>query len=350
MRTLDRHIANAFNKPLLPGLLLFIFIIILPQLLEKIDTFLKHKVSFPIVLKYFAYQVPSILLQILPVSVLLATLFALGQLTKNNEITAMKTSGISIYRIISPILMLAFLISIFSIFFNESIVPYTNQKVKEIEKTQIYKSKPVRYVIRKDISFIDSQNRKYYIGLFDSKNAVLKDITVSEFKKDGSLKRIIYIKEAHWKNNTWQLSDVYTPKGKIEKEKTSLEGTPWDFSHKQKKSEEMNRKELKEYIYTLQKRGDPTKRELVELYHKISFPFTTLIITLIGIPLALQIGRASFFINFGISIAIAFIYWGMISLGKSLGKSGIFPPLVGAWFANFIFISIGIYLICKTKK
>jgi lipopolysaccharide export system permease protein len=111
----------------------------------------------------------------------------------------------------------------------------------------------------------------------------------------------------------------------------------------------MNIRELKKYILTLRKRGDPVKGELVELYSKISFPLAIFIIALIGAPLALGIGRGGFFLNFGISIAIAFTYWGVISLGKSLGKGGMLPPFLSAWIANLIFAGLGIYLICKAR-
>jgi lipopolysaccharide export system permease protein len=348
MRIINRYITEEFFLPFLSGILLFTLIIIFPQILDKIGTFLKHKVTFATACRYFAYQIPSIFVSILPVAVLLATLFSLGHLAKNNEITAMKIGGVSLYQIITPVLLAALLISIFSIIFSELVVPRANETVKEIEKKDIYKKKATHQKIRKDISFIDSANRKYYIGLFDSKNSLLKDITISEFKRGGSLTRIIYIKEARWTGDSWELFSIYTPGGES-KEEIIIEGTPWDFSREQKKSEEMNIRELREYIRTLRKRGDPVKGELVELYSKISFPLATFIIALIGAPLALGIGRGGFFLNFGISIAIAFTYWGTISLGKSLGKGGMLPSLLSAWIANLIFAAIGIYLIYRAR-
>jgi lipopolysaccharide export LptBFGC system permease protein LptF len=126
MRLINRHITGEFLLPFLSGILLFTLIIIFPQILDKIGTFLKHKVTFPTACKYFAYQIPSVLVSIFPVAVLLATLFSLGQLAKDNEITAMKTGGISLYQIIAPVLLVAFLISIFSIILNELVVPRAN--------------------------------------------------------------------------------------------------------------------------------------------------------------------------------------------------------------------------------
>ncbi len=357
MRILSFYILRTFWKPFVISLIFFTGLIIITRLFSQTGLLLEKHLPPLIMIKYFLYQIPFILMLIIPVAVLLACLFSLGTFAYYNEIIAMKSSGVNLYRIILPILFASLLISFLAMGWNEFVVPEANQRWLKIKSQKIYSYKV------ENLSFRNDKGWFLTIKFFDKEKGIMKEITIKNRYPDGQPSQRIDAKEARWINGVWWFEEVilrkFNQQGLIIKEEFSKKKkiqmwSPdeiWMINQAEnKESNEMNIKNLSAYIRLLQASGSKFNDKLVDLHLKISFPFASLIMALIGTSLALQKPKGGKAASFGISIFISFLYWEAIGIGRALGMAERLPPAFSAWIANVIFGIIGIYLTFKAKK
>ena len=306
---------------------------------------------------YFIFKVPLILTQVTPMSTLLATLLTLAVLTKNNEVTAIKSCGISIYYISLPILAISFFITLFTLASNELVVPYSNKRYKEMERNETGNNRDLR-LFKKDKIWYFGQSRFYKIDLIDMSNKTLHGVTTFKLGQDYRVEERIDAKKAEWLEDHWNFKQGIIrlfKNGRISVEtfrekKFTFAETFSDFTVTVKTPEEMNFRELKTHIAKLSKMGLDYNLEMVDLLSKISFPLINIILPLIGIPFALKTGRiASIASGVGISIAIGFVYWIAMAFNISLGHAGALPPFLAAFGSNIIFALVGIIFIMSAE-
>jgi len=206
MRILDRYLIRQFCFALIFSLIAFWVVFLVVDLVEHLDKFIDKHTSFFLVIKYYFYYTPYILVLSLPVAMLLSSLFSLGQLAKHNELTAMKSAGISLYRILLPIFILSFLISLFVIGFGGSIVPLTYQKMMEVKTVEIEKGKRERNLILQNIFVQAEDGIIFHLSNYDTKERLGKDVLVQRFERNR-LKEEIRAKRVRWKNNGWLFED-----------------------------------------------------------------------------------------------------------------------------------------------
>jgi lipopolysaccharide export system permease protein len=358
MFILDIYIIKKFFGTLIFAVIAFIVIFMIVDLIENLDKFLDMQVERIIIIKYYFLYVPYIVSLTLPVGMLLSSLFAVGQMTRYNELIAMKSAGISLYRILASLFVVGLLISVSAIFFAEFVVAKTNsirldiyrEKVKKIPKTISQK--------RSNIYLQESKNRKVIINYYDGEKNVAYRVHIQDFSGNALVQRID-APTMVWESGRWTLEKGVKRKfnGDIEEvekfDKLSLVNfsfKPTDLFDVQKKPEEMNYMELKEFTDRLQAIGGSTKRWIVDLNMKISYHFANFIIVLFGAPLASSKRRSGAALGVAISLIICFIYFGFVRAGQILGYNGIIPPVFSAWMGNFFFLSIGIYILIKAKK
>lgn len=357
MRILSFYILRTFWKPFVMGLIFFTGLIIITHIFSRTGLLLENHLPPLIIIAYFLYQVPFTLILVTPIAVLLACLFSLGTLTHHNEIIAMKSSGVNLYRIILPILLAALLISFFSMGWNEFVVPEANQKQSKIKSQKTYSTRV------ENLSFRNDKGWFLTIKLFDKEKGIMEEIAIRNRYPDGQPSLRIDAKKARWINGVWCFEEgilrKFNQQGLIIKEKKFNKKkiqmwSPeqiWMISQAEKKeANEMSIKDLSAYIRLLQASGSKFNDKLVDLHLKISFPFANLIMALIGTSLALQKPKGGKAASFGISILISFLYWVTIGIGRALGMAEKLPPDFSAWIANIIFGIVGIYLIFKSKK
>ncbi|MEW6097180.1 MAG: LptF/LptG family permease [bacterium] len=361
MRILNFYILRAFWKPFVMSLIFFTGLIIITHLFRRTGLLIENHLPPLIIIEYFLYQVPFTLILVTPVAVLLACLFSLGTLAHHNEIIAMKSSGINLYRLILPILLSALVISFLSIGWNEFVVPEANKRWLKIKSQRIYRQN-ISYKIE-NLSFQSDKGWFVIIKLLDKEKGLLEGIEIKDRYPDGSPSLRIDAKRAYWINDVWQFEEgicrKFNQQGLIVKEEQFKKKeihmwSPqqiWMISQTQNQdSNEMSIKDLTTYIKLLQASGSKFNDKLVDLHLKISFPFANLIIALIGTSLALQRAKGGKAASFGVSILISFLYWEAIGIGRALGMAEKLPPAFSAWIANIIFGIIGIYLAFKAKK
>jgi lipopolysaccharide export system permease protein len=360
LKKIDKYLIRQFIQTTLFGLIAFIFIFVIIDLMEHMDDFIDQNVPTQIIVEYYIVFVPEIIRLMLPVAVLLSGLFTTGKMSNQNEITAMKSSGISLYRYIAPFLITGLLFSAFAIFFGGYIVPSANKhKVKlerEYLRTNIYYS-------GSKIHFQDSQTRIVTISYFDASSERANDISIQEFEKTDPTKMISRIDADKMKydssKSTWELKNVnkrvfINNKVKLTKLKelsiSDLSFKPEDILKKQRRPEELTLTELKDYAVEQKRTGnDPTRIE-IEYHSRIAFAFAAFIVILFGVPLSVNKRKGGLAIQFGLSLLITFIYLVCMKIFQAFGKNGVLDPILTAWSANILFFIAGSANLDRVRK
>lgn len=357
MRILDRYLIKEFLRPFIFCLLIFTALIFIAQLFDELDHI--QRLGWRVMIHYLLYRTPFFLSQFAPIAVLIAGLWSLGNLSKNYELIAMKAGGISFRRILVPMLGVALVISLLTLILNESIIPPLNMKVKRFE--QVRMDERPEYERRDNVVFY-SPDQQYliYMKTFDGEKSQMRQIQILTRRPDGTLARRIDARKGLYGAGGWYFiegierefdgaGENILKEESFEKKYLRLEVKPSDFSREIQKPEELNFFQLAKYIAQSRRGGYDVRRYLVDLHLKIASPFACIIILLVGAPLAIFSPRSGKMISFGIAIFIGFLYWGGISIGRSIGRVGILTPLLAAWVANLFFIGVGLYLLRRAR-
>ncbi len=358
MKILDWYLLKKFLFNLFFSIAAFVVIFQVVDLIENVDKFIDRGASLSQVVLYYLYFIPHIISLTLPVAMLLACLFALGNMSQHNEIVAQKSSGISMYRMFLPLFVVSFIISILAGLFNERIVPETNQRRMDIYRYDIQNNPKNIGSKRNNIYLQDDINRKVSISFFDGqKNEALR-VSIQYF--DGpTLLRRIDAKKMRWNEQTWTLYDVSerSLEDSIdvlakhdELVMPELNFKPVNLLELQKNPEEMSFSELQIFIKEMREIGAVVRKWVVEMHLKISYPFANFVIILFGAPIAAQKRRSGTAVGIGISLLVCFIYFLFIRTGQVLGHEGTLDPWLAAWIGNIIFGIAGIYTMIKARK
>ena len=357
MRILSRYILRDFVIWLVISSAGFLALFVIVDLVDHLDNFIDRKAASPfLVLKYYLYFLPYNAVLSLPIAMLLATLFTLGGLAKNNEILAMKVSGITLYRIFAPILVLASIISGGVFLANESLVPFANERKEEIWRAT--KRKSPRVGDQRNVILQDVDGQIVFVGYYNAKERSARNVSIERYSAATLSKRIVG-KQMVWGEGAWRVKDgeQWHFEGGMERAArfdtlhvASLTLLPSDFERRRKDPEEMSYRELRQYIERVHRNGGDATRWLVDLYLKISFPLTNFIIVLFGAPVSTSTRRTGRGLNFGLSILISFVYYGFIKSGQALGRNGLLHPVPAAWMGNVLFFGLAVFLLIRARK
>ena len=361
IKLIDRYILQKFIGIWLLAILAFLAIFHIVDVIEKIDWFLKYNLTFGQVLMFYRYQLPWFISIAIPMSVLLASVFTIGNLAKHNELTAIKSSSISMYRLSTPIILLGIFISIGSFFFEDFVVIPASRERIEIEQRLMHRHRKRSKTIFNYITFQESKNRNIVIKRFYLKENTGRTVTIQE-NEGNSLKRRIDARKMIWQEEPqeWLLVDyVVRDFDSTDTEKATpllpdtslvLNFSPDDIANLNRKPEEMRFMELKEFIDRMKFSGNDARKWEVNLHFKMAFPLTSLIVILFGLPLTAYKTRKNTSFGAGISLLVIFVYYGFIKFGQVLGFKGVLDPIPAAWLGNIIFLTVGSLMFYKIKQ
>lgn len=361
MKKLDIYIVRQFVSVILFSLLAFAAIFVLVDLMEHLDNFLDHGVGLLLIAKYYLVFTPEILTLITPVAVLLACLFTAGRMSNQNEIVIIKSSGIDIYRILLPFLVVAGLICVVMIYFNEWIVPMANHEKFRIEKVYLQEHREGWW--KYNIFMLDSKDRVVSIGYYNDYNNTAERVSVQDFADTNLTYLVRRYDAANMKydqsEHEWILHNVVerTFRGDKESFKTyprlplkEISFKPSDLKEKELNPKDMNFRQLKRFIELQKKSGNDVAKYEVDYYSKVSFPFAAIIVVFFGVPLSARKKRSGLALEFGISILVSFIYLLVIKISQVLGYDGLVSPLLTAWLANIVFFAAGMYNTARVAR
>jgi lipopolysaccharide export system permease protein len=360
MTIITKYIAREFLKIffLCLGTCMALFFVI-DLSIQYLDSFEKYNAPFFLTLLMCLYKLPEMFYWLSPMAILLGIFLTLALFSRNNEIIAMKASGISVYKIITPLLILSSGVMLISFCNQELLLPYASQKAEYIENIKI-KQKDGRRLLKQNRFWYRSEDAICNIDLFEHKTNTLQGITLYFFDSTFTLTKRVDARLGKWIDNQWHFYDVvirtFSPDSVMAIEMAQekiipLKETPDDFKVARREPEEMSYTELNDYITKIEKAGYKVPEYIPYLYAKISFPFICLIMPILAIPFALRIGRGgSIALGVGLSVLIGFIYFAFFNFGLSLGKGGLLSPLLSAWAANILFGTLGTYFFLKVRQ
>lgn len=363
MKKLDLYLLRQFISILILSLLGFLCVFVIVDLIENLDRYIDNKMPWGIVLKYYGYSLPYFINIALPMSMMIASVFSIGLMAKRNEWTAMKSGGISLYRLTAPLLLFSIAVSLISFEFDNTFVSWGMSMRGEIEKE--YMKKKPRRRSKKTIKDIFMQKQEYQhivITKYQSHSHKAEGITMITFA-DSLIQQRMDAKKMTWIDTlkSWAISDYslrnFDKNGSeinviISKRDTLLnfDFEPDDITKGNKHPDELNFEELKARIKYLQSNGVDATRWKVQRHFKVAFAFTNLIVVLFGIPLVVMKPKSGLAFGGGVSFLVIFSYYAFIKFGQSLGINGVMDPMLSAWLGNIVFISGGLLLLFSVRK
>jgi LPS export ABC transporter permease LptG/LPS export ABC transporter permease LptF len=356
---LDDYVLRNFVVFLTMIVVTFLLLLLIFTLFELLGDILRNQVSPLTVGEYLLNVVPYFLYNTTPLSMLLAVLITFGLLQRSNEITAIKATGISLYRIIVPVLVVAALVAGVLFLSDQLYLPYTNKRQDALRNR--IKGKPAQTYLRPDRKWIFGQHSDiYYYQFFDPDRDIFGGISVYRFDpRTFQIVDRITAERAHWSERLERW--VYEQGWERELNGSAIEDykkfdvatfpelteAPSYFKKEVKQSSEMSYDELRRYIHDLQQSGFDVVRLRVQLHKKIAYPLITLVMAILAVPFALSAGKRSTITGVATAIGIGVVYWTLSGLFEAMGNLSQLPPALAAWSPDIVFGFIGGYLILR---
>ena len=337
----------------------FLVLLLVFTLFELLGDILRNQTPAIVVAEYLLNVSPYLLYSVAPLIMLLAVLITFGLMNRSNEITAIKATGTSVYRIVTPVLAASAVLAAGLFFADQVYLPHTNKR-QEALHNQI-KGKPAQTYLRSDRRWIFGQhNDIYYYQFFDPDRDQFANVTI--FQLDPAkfaITQRIHADRAHWADSMsrwiyergWERSlrsaaiadyrtfDVATF--------PEISEAPSYFKKEVKQYSEMNYDELRRYIHDLQQSGFDVVRLRVQLNRKLSYPLITLIMAVLAVPFSMSAAKKGAVTGVAVAVGIAVVYTVVSRLFEAMGDVSQLPPALAAWSPDLIFALVGGYLILK---
>lgn len=350
------------------SLLIFSGLFLIFDFFERIDNLISERASILISIEYFLLKIPLIVSYMIPIGILVSTLFTIGLLSKSSEITAMRASGVRIRWIASPAIFLGLIATCVALLLNESIIPFCQRRAREIYNIDI-RQKDKRGGYSASNFWWREENYFFSVGSFDSRASELHDINFFKLDKNFRVLERIQAERGNFVDSRfgWNLENVSTYLfDAIGNKDSSLisphiisfktfpmvsKRTPQDLYEVEMDPFAMSYSELSSFIKESQLAGISSSSYYADLYQKLSFPFISTILPLIIVPLSINSSRkGSLAPAILASNLIGFTFFALHSFCVALGRAEIISPLLAAWSANLIFVTIGGVLIATAEN
>lgn len=357
---LDVYLLRQFFYFFLVLLAAFVLIFDAFTLFDLLADIARNHIGWMTVLNYFRYLIPLMVYQLAPLATLVATLVTLAVLAKNNEVIALKASGISLYRVVLPLLIAGCLISVGMFLLDDTFLPYANQR-QDALRNEI-KGRPAQTYIEPAHQWIFGENAKIYnYELFDSDRQLFGGLSVFELDPATfQIRRRVFATRAAWDptQNTWVLTGGWVrdfdADGRVAKyqpfKATSLPELiepPGYFRREVRQYYQMNWRQLGEYIASLRQAGFDTARLAVQWHRKFAFPLIAAVIVFLSAPFAFLVGTRGAIGGLALAVGVGIAYWATAALFEAMGSLGQLPPLISAWAPDAIFGFLGVYFLLK---
>ncbi|PSO51124.1 MAG: permease [Cyanobacteria bacterium SW_9_44_58] len=370
---LDRYLIQQLILPFLFGIGAFSSIgLSVGAVFELVREVAESGLPVTIALKVFFLRMPEFIVLAFPMSTLLATLMTYSRLSSDSEIIALRSVGVSVYRLMIPALVMSFLVTGMTFALNELLVPAANYEASTTLKRALEGEKPpfrqknILYTDYDDVKQPNGEKREVLVRLFYAEQfngEEMRGLTVID-RTRANISQIISAESATWNPqlNKWDfyngISYIIAPDAsynnvvRFEHKVLNLPKAPLKLTQRSRDYGEMNIAQSLEYLERIQKTSDDDKlRELkVRIQQKVSFPFVCLMFGIVGATLGTkpqQTGQAT---SFGISILIIFGYYLLAFITGAMGQVGIFSPFMAAWIPNFLGFGIGGWLLFRSAN
>ena len=364
-RILDQYVVAEFLKMFALVLMGFILLTLVFTVFDLLSDILRNHISVTIVGDYLINLTPLFFYQFAPLAVLVAVLVTFGVLNRNSEIIAMKATGISLYRLVVPVVSIAAILAVSLFLFDEFYLPQANKRQDALRN--VIKGKPPQTVTHPEQNWIfgdpgkGEPGRIFFYRFFDPDRNEFANISVFEFDPATfALTRRIFASKSVWdpESNSWHFQNGW--ENDIEGDHTKsfrqfndttfseIHEDPSYFNKESKQAQEMNFEQLDRYIGDLQQSGFDTMKLRVALWHKLAYPLVAVVMAVLAIPFALSMGRRGSLTGIAVAIGVALAYFVVESLFGALGNVNYLPAALAAWSSDLLFGLVGGYLLLRT--
>ncbi len=362
---LDSYVILEFLKTFAMVLASFVMLMLLFTFFELLGDIIRNRSPFVIVGEYLLNLTPSMVYLIAPLSVLIAVLVVFGGLNRSNELTAMKATGISLYRVVVPILAIASVLAVSLFVFDETYIPGANRRQEALRAT--IKGRPAQTFLRPDEKWIfgiekpGEPSHIFYYQFFDPDTDRFANISVFTFRPGTfQLQKRLFAASAAWDagshrwvfRNGWERTfsgdEIASYTTFAVTSASGVTEQPSYFKKDPRQSSEMSFAELSRYIHDLRQSGFDTMRLRVQLNHKLAYPLITLVMAVLAVPFALSMGRSGSLAGIAVAIGVAIVYWVVSSTLEAMGNVNMLPAVLAAWSPDLLFALAGTYLLLRT--
>jgi lipopolysaccharide export system permease protein len=400
-RRLDRYVMRRFLSALAIALAALTVIFVLVHIMDHVDVYLDHEAPWPTVGRYYLLQMPYNTLLTMPMAILIATIISIGELGRYGELTAMKSSGLSLYRITLPLVVFGLALTLGVLLLGETIVPRLNERGNDVYEEEILDQPADFEDFRGNFVYQNPEGYTYLVrSMFvNDSGASVDQVEIQREMEDGTFLRINapqMIWEAEqgmWALKNGELrvfpgaeadaaaaadsnappataaattaadttaADTTGAAGPADERmytflllrSPAISDSPQELLVESKEPEEMGYEDLVRYIDDRQRLGADTQQEQVDLHMKVAYPFANFVILIFGIALvgsASHASRQSGTVGFGLALFLTIIFWGFLRVGQGIGYGGGLPPAIAAWLANGIFGLVGLVLLARAR-
>ena len=361
---LDEYVLKEFLLTFAMVLITFVMLMLVFTFFELLSDIIRNQTPLVTVGEYLINLTPSMIYLITPLAVLIGVLVVFGVMNRSSELTAMKATGISLYRIVVPVLAIAAVLSASSFVFDDTYLPQANRRQEALRN--VIKGKPPETFEHPGRKWIFGQqhagqpSRIFYYQYFDPDIDTFSNISVFEFKPGSfNLSKRIFAATAHWEPNlnAWVFEDGwergFTPEGISYRDFSvttfpEVREPPSYFTKEVRQSSEMSFGELARYIRNLRQSGFNTVPLRVQLNHKLAYPLITLVMAILAVPFALSMGKRGSLSGIAVAIGVAIAYFVVSGFFEAMGNVSWLPAFLAAWSPDLLFGLAGAYLLLRT--
>lgn len=359
LKIMDIYVIRKFLSTFLLSIALILSIVVIFDLSEKIDDFLESGAKLnDILFDYYLNFIPYFAVLFSSLFAFLAVIYFTSRMAYNTEIIAILCSGMSFRRLMRPYFISAVLIAAASFYLSDQVIPNANKVKLEFEE-QYIKKRPVRFKT-KDFHRQIEPGVYVYLHSYSNVSKVGYQFTIEKFE-DGELVSKMVADQIRWDTtvNKWRARRYYirTIDGLTETLEegrqidTTLAMHPDDFKMRLTIVETMSLKELDEFIQKQRMQGETNVTSyLIERHNRIAFPFTTFILTLIGIAVSSKKMRGGIGLQIAIGVVISFTYILFIQFSKQFAIGGLLPVMAAVWLPNVFFLIVALFLMRLAPK
>ena len=352
MKKIDRYILLNYMRGFFLGISIFLLIYLLAESVNVTSWILDDKLSLKEGLKYIYLGLPEMIINTAPLGILLGSLLSISNMAQKLEIVAIKTGGISFFRTSLFPLIFSFLVTCFVIFLNVNILGEYNQKRSDMKTIKVNQEEKTK--IEKEFVMIKaSKNKILFSNHVNKTEKTMTAIELIEMKDDFSgIKEIVTAKSAKLDESTGKW--IFESPKKYDTETGSsinIDSSTINFDMKLDdiladpvKEKNLTMGELREKSVYFGRVGADSIYLLIEFYYRISFAFSSFIMSFIGLSLGSKYVRGGAAINIGLSVLIGYSYYGLSTMLKIVAGSKVMPIYLACWLPNILFIAVGIYL------
>ncbi len=370
---MDRYLAMELLQPFLFGVGAFSSVgVAIGTLFDLVRRVTDAGLPFTVALEVLLLKMPEFISYAFPMSTLLAAMMTYSRLSSDSELIALRSCGVSIYRLVVPAVVFSLLVTGCTFLFNEMVVPTANYQAATTLEKAVNSEKPTfqeSNIFYPEYGEVTKPNgeksrelkRLFYANQFDGER--MKGLTILDWSQQG-LNQIVTAESAIWNRteNTWDFFNgtiyVISPDAsyrnilRFENQQLKLPKAPLDFATKDRDSAQMNIAQILERMDLARITGDLKKLRKYELriQQKLSFPFVCLVFGLVGAALGTRPQRTGRATSFGISVVIIFSYYLSGFITEALGISGILSPFMAAWLPNLFGLGAGGLLLARAAR